>query len=200
MDVLTNYHVVNCSSLIRVTTRKGETFNANILYFDAPTDTAVIRLAAAKYQSASPKMAADISVGDTVYAVGAPKGLGWTITSGIISGIRGDKDMKLVQTNASISPGSSGGALFSDSGELIGMTSFDIKEAQNINFAVAVSQQFLSSLQRFREQEAGLTESLPKIFGLSGHDEPGDRVPVEMSDAANSEKALILRRTMVGFQ
>src|SRR5205823_4371856 len=87
-DILTNFHVINGSSLIRITTKKGDTFNANVLYFDAATDTAIIR-ASTQELSQPLRIAADISVGDTVYALGAPKGLGWTITSGIISGIRG---------------------------------------------------------------------------------------------------------------
>jgi hypothetical protein len=188
VDILTNYHVVNGSSLVRTTTRKGDTFNANVLYFDAPTDTALIRVAKSDYQSASVRTAREISVGDIVYALGAPKGLGWTITSGIISGIRSDRGVKLVQTNASISSGSSGGGLFSESGELIGMTSFYLREAQNLNFAVAVSEEFLSSLKRFREQEAGLTEYMPEDFWLIGHYEPGDHVPVDLSDVEDLDK------------
>src|SRR5262249_20604760 len=142
----------------------------------------------ALHKLASPRIATDISVGDTVYAVGAPKGLGWTITSGIISAIRGEQDPKLVQTNASISPGSSGGGLFNDSGELIGMTSFYLKEGQNLNFAVAVSEQFLSLLRRFREQEAGLTRSMPEDFWFIGHYEPGDHVPIDPSDTEDPAK------------
>jgi hypothetical protein len=177
VDILTNYHVINGSSLIRITTKKGETFNASILYFDAPTDTALIRVGTSRFQSANPRIARDISVGDVVYAVGAPKGLGWTITSGIISGIRGDQSVKLVQTNASISSGSSGGGLFNDLAELIGMTSFYLKEAQNLNFAVAVSEEFLSSVKRFREQEAPITaftQFMPEDFWFIGHYEPRD--------------------------
>ena len=174
VDILTNYHVINSSSLIRITTRKGEVFKAAIVYFDATTDTAVIRVDNSRYQGANPKMAGDISVGDTVYAVGAPKGLGWTITGGIVSGIRSERGIKMVQTNAAISPGSSGGGLFNDSGELTGMTSFDVKEGQNLNFAIAISAKFLSSLKSFREREAGFTDSLPEDFWFVGYYEPGD--------------------------
>ena len=161
--------------MIRITSRKGDVFNAGILYFDAPTDTALIRVDTSKYQGTRPRIAANISVGDAVYAVGAPKGLGWTITSGIISGLRNDRGVKLVQTNASISSGSSGGGLFNDAGELIGMTSFYLNEAQNLNFAVAVSEQFLSSLKGFREREAGLAGGyMAEDFWFIGHYEPGD--------------------------
>jgi hypothetical protein len=180
VDILTNYHVINSSSLIRITTKKGDTFNPAVLYFDAPTDVALLHVDRSDFQAATAQMAREVSVGDTVYAVGAPKGLGWTITSGIISGIRGDKGVKLIQTNASISPGSSGGALFNDSGELIGMTSFDIKEAQNLNFAVAVSHELLSSLRRFRDETEEKKPlplpfaNLPEDFWFIGHYEPGD--------------------------
>jgi hypothetical protein len=183
VDILTNYHVVNFSSLIRITTKAGESFNANVLYFDALTDAALIRVATSAYQPANLPIARDISVGDIVYAVGAPKGLGWTITSGIISGIRNDHGIKLVQTNASISSGSSGGGLFNDSGELVGMTSFYLKEAQNLNFAVAVSPDFLSAFKGFREQEAGVTEDVPDDFWFIGHYEPGDDLAKTSSPA-----------------
>jgi hypothetical protein len=210
VDILTNYHVINSSNLIRITTKKGEAYKANILRFDAPTDTALIRVGSVKessslgglvmnivsgltrdgslHQLGGPRLATDISVGDTVYAVGAPKGLGWTITSGIISAIRGDQEPKLVQTNASISAGSSGGGLFNDSGELIGMTSFDVKDAQNLNFAIAISETFLSSLKAFREKDAGLTDSMPEDFWFIGHYEPGDHVPVGLSDVEDLDK------------
>jgi S1-C subfamily serine protease len=78
-----------------------------------------------------------LKVGERVYSVGAPSGLERTLGEGIISGLRSSKKDRFVQTTAPISPGSSGGGLFDSSGNLIGVTTFLVKEAQSINFAIA---------------------------------------------------------------
>ena len=82
-------------------------------------------------------LAADLKVGERVYTVGAPSGLERTLGEGIISGLRDSSEGQFIQTTALISPGSSGGGLFDRSGNLIGVTTFLLKEAQAINFAIA---------------------------------------------------------------
>lgn len=77
--------------------------------------------------------------GEKVYAVGNPRGLELTISDGIISGLRIIPNGPLVQTNAAISAGSSGGGLFDDQGRLIGITSFDLRDSQNLNFAISAN-------------------------------------------------------------
>lgn len=81
-----------------------------------------------------------LSVGEEVYAVGAPKGLELSLSRGIVSqlrGVFGKGQAPLVQTDAAISPGSSGGGLFNGSGELVGITTFKWK-GENLNFALPV--------------------------------------------------------------
>jgi peptidoglycan hydrolase-like protein with peptidoglycan-binding domain len=82
----------------------------------------------------------DLMVGEKVYTVGTPVGLEQTLGEGIISGLRKHKGLKLIQTSAPISSGSSGGGLFDVSGNLIGITTFLLKDAQNLNFAIAAEQ------------------------------------------------------------
>ncbi len=78
-------------------------------------------------------------VGERVYAIGSPRGLELTITEGLISGLRTSGDsFPYLQTSAPISAGSSGGALVSERGELLGITSFIVKHSQNLNFAAPV--------------------------------------------------------------
>ena len=79
----------------------------------------------------------DLKVGERVYSVGAPSGLERTLGEGIISGLRATSEGQFIQMTAPISPGSSGGGLFDSSGNLIGITTFLLKEAQAINFAIA---------------------------------------------------------------
>ncbi|MES2296942.1 MAG: trypsin-like peptidase domain-containing protein [Pseudomonadota bacterium] len=77
-----------------------------------------------------------VKVGQKAFALGAPKGLELTMSDGIISSLRAYEESHFVQTTASISPGSSGGGLFDDTGALIGVTTFHFVEGQNLNFAV----------------------------------------------------------------
>jgi len=77
-----------------------------------------------------------VAVGARVYAIGAPQGLDLTLSDGVVASLRSFEDTKLIQTNAAISPGSSGGGLFDASGRLIGITTFQSRNGQNLNFAV----------------------------------------------------------------
>lgn len=76
-----------------------------------------------------------LKTGERVFAVGSPLGLENSISEGIVSSIRKVDDVELIQTTAAISPGSSGGGLFNDHAELIGITTFQFR-GQNLNFAV----------------------------------------------------------------
>ena len=79
-------------------------------------------------------------VGANVFAIGSPRGMEMTISNGIVSGFReANGGMKLIQTTAPISPGSSGGGLFDEQGRLVGITSMVARNAQNLNFALPAS-------------------------------------------------------------
>lgn len=76
-----------------------------------------------------------IRIGARVYAIGAPRGMELTISEGIVSSLREHAGIRFIQTTAAISPGSSGGGLFDAQARLVGITSFLLKDAQNLNFA-----------------------------------------------------------------
>lgn len=84
----------------------------------------------------------DLKVGETVYSIGAPKGLEATLGQGLVSGLRSIKGIRYVQTSAPISAGSSGGGLFDSAGNLVGITTFHIRDADGLNFAIAVDDFF----------------------------------------------------------
>lgn len=91
---------------------------------------------------AEPRSFSSLKVGETVYAVGAPRGLELSLSSGIIAQLRGDPIFEpplLIQTTAPISPGSSGGGLFDERGRLVGLTSFQFRDSQSLNFAIAIN-------------------------------------------------------------
>jgi S1-C subfamily serine protease len=79
----------------------------------------------------------DLRVGERVYTIGSPRGFQRTLGEGIISGLRSLSDGNFVQTSAPISPGSSGGGLFDERGNLIGVTTLQAKDSQNLNFAIS---------------------------------------------------------------
>jgi S1-C subfamily serine protease len=78
----------------------------------------------------------DLATGEPVYAIGAPEGLELTFSEGVISALRETEGVHLIQTSAPTSPGSSGGGLFDAHGNLIGITTFQLKEGQSLNFAL----------------------------------------------------------------
>lgn len=77
-----------------------------------------------------------LTTGQRVYAVGSPEGLELTFSEGVISALRDNEGVRIIQTSAAISPGSSGGGLFDDRGRLVGITTFQSKEGQSLNFAL----------------------------------------------------------------
>lgn len=79
-----------------------------------------------------------LKVGQPVYAIGSPHGLELTLSGGLISSLRRTESEPIIQTDAAVSGGSSGGGLFDDHGRLIGITTFGIRGGQNLNFALPV--------------------------------------------------------------
>ena len=97
-----------------------------------------------------------VEIGEPVYAAGNPSGLEGTFSDGIISSIRGDGAYKIPQITAPISPGSSGGPVLNEKGEVIGVSVLTIRNGQNFNFAIPIN--YLKSLL----SEVQLTKALRK--------------------------------------
>jgi hypothetical protein len=82
----------------------------------------------------------DVKVGDEVLLIGAPLGFEETISTGIVSAVRvSERGVRVIQTTAAASPGSSGGPLLNGKGEVVGVISFGAVEGQNINFAIPIN-------------------------------------------------------------
>ena len=135
--VLTNCHVVMQASAVRVRSGSSE-YAATSDTSDTQLDLCQLRvpgLAAAPVRRGTVKQ---VRVGQTVFAIGTPHDLERTLSQGLVSALRETPDGTLIQTSASISPGSSGGGLFDTEGRLIGITTFQHKQGQNLNFALPV--------------------------------------------------------------
>ena len=125
--IATNYHVVQGAKKVEVTLHNGDKYNATIIGTDASNDIAVIKIDAKGLTTATIGDSSKVAVGDLAVAIGNPLGqLGGTATSGIISALDRTLTIEgttltLLQTDAAINGGNSGGGLFNGSGELIGI-------------------------------------------------------------------------------
>jgi S1-C subfamily serine protease len=134
---LTNCHIVKGRSKL-VLIQKKQKDAATVVASDPRTDRCIIQT---EHMQLRPIVGVrsyrDLAVGEKVYTIGNPSGLTSTLSEGIISGLRTQRGVRYAQTSAPISPGSSGGGLFDERGNLLGITSFKIEDAENLNFAIA---------------------------------------------------------------
>jgi len=148
--VVTSAHVVSEGYSVEV--KQGEKlWPAKVEKIDPVIDLCLLRVEGLT-AAVVPLRASDaVTVGERVYAIGAPEGLELTLSDGLISGFRHLAERKVIQTTAPISHGSSGGGLFGSDGMLIGITSFFLSDAENLNFAIPSESIEALALQRSSE-------------------------------------------------
>ena len=145
--IITNQHVVDGASSITVTLSDGTEYPATLVGSDSVNDIAVIKIDADGLTPAVMGDSDNLVVGQTVIAVGNPLGvLGGTVTDGIISALNRDvtvnnQKMSLIQTNAAISPGNSGGGLFDANGQLVGIVNAKSSgtNTEGLGFAIPIN-------------------------------------------------------------
>ncbi len=142
--ILTNNHVVEKASAIKVKLKDGKEYDAKIVGRDSKTDIAVIKIATKNGVTVAPIGDSDkLEVGEWVLAVGNPFGLEHTVTAGIVSAKgrvigQGPYD-DFIQTDASINPGNSGGPLFNLQGEVVGINTAIVSGGTGIGFAIPIN-------------------------------------------------------------
>jgi serine protease Do len=145
--ILTNNHVVDGATEVKVTLSDKHEYEAKIIGTDPKTDIAVLKIDASNLKPVTLGDSSKVEVGDTALAIGDPFGVGQTVTRGIISatgrGNLGIEDYEdFIQTDAPINPGNSGGALIDDRGELVGINTAILTHgegSEGIGFAVPVN-------------------------------------------------------------
>jgi serine protease Do len=139
--IVTNTHVVEEATEIKVTLASKEEYDATLIGLDPKTDIALLKIESDTPLPTVPFGDSDqLAVGDWVLAIGNPFGLGHTVTAGIVSAkgriIGAGPYDDFIQTDASINPGNSGGPLFNMKGEVIGINTAIVASGQGIGFAI----------------------------------------------------------------
>ncbi|MAC60140.1 MAG: 2-alkenal reductase [Novosphingobium sp.] len=149
--IVTNYHVIEGASEAQIQMSDGRQFNAQLVGVSPQHDLAVLKIGGAGF-SAPTRVpigtSSDLQVGQNVFAIGNPFGLDWTLTKGIVSALdrslpneNGPDIRHLIQTDAAVNPGNSGGPLLDSAGRLIGINTAIYSPSgasAGISFAVPV--------------------------------------------------------------
>jgi tetratricopeptide (TPR) repeat protein len=143
--VVTNYHVIRAAVGVNVEFHDGSVAHVReVLSEDPALDLAILRVELVKPREPLAQTVLNIqnsdqpSIGTRLYAIGSPKGMKNTLSDGLLSGYRSEgSQVTWVQITNPISPGSSGGPVFTDTGAFVGVTTASLLDAQNLNFAIS---------------------------------------------------------------
>jgi len=195
--IATNSHVVNGAKEIAVQTYDGKKYDATLIGESEIDDLAVIKINATGLEAAKFGKSSDALVGDSVVVIGHPAGLefGWTSTYGRLSAINRDvkirdndgtmtKKMTLIQTDANVNSGNSGGPMFNDHGEVIGIITLKLTgNYEGLGFAIPIDSA-MPLLTALKEKgtvdgvQSGVSSARPQL-GITGRIVEQDKYYVE---------------------
>ena len=179
--IITNYHVVKGADKIKVTTYDEKEYDAGLIGYDDTNDIAVLKIDATGLTPVTIGDSDQLSVGDGVVAIGNPLGeLTFSLTSGSVSALDRqvkiqNNSMNLIQTDCAINSGNSGGALFNENGEVIGITNakssggYTTASVDNIGFAIPIN-----SVNGIIDSIIEKGYIMKPYIGITGSDASGD--------------------------
>ena len=192
--VLTNAHVVAGAAKLRAAFTDGEVRDATLVGEDADTDTAVLRLSGNGLPHAELGRSATLRVGQLVVAIGNPLGFQCTVTAGIVSALgrtlrtrSGRMIDSVIQTDAPLNPGNSGGPLVSGAGRVVGINTATIAPAQGICFAIGIDTAVWVATRLMRDGRVRRSR-----LGLSGQTVPIDTRVRRFHHLAQTSGVLVL--------
>src|SRR5882724_9676056 len=192
--ILTNSHVVHRAKKIEVTVSDGHKHEAELIGDDPDTDLAVIRINAPNLVPAHLGEAQKIRVGQLVVAIGNPYGFQYTVTAGVVSALgrslraqSGRLMDDVIQTDAALNPGNSGGPLVNSRGEVIGVNTAMILPAQGICFATSIDTAKFVASRLIRDGRVSRS-----YIGLAGQNVPLPRRLVRYYDLPVESGILVI--------
>lgn len=173
--IITNQHVIDGATRITVATKDGNTYEATLVGANETADIAVVKINATGLTPAVLGDSDQLSAGDTAIVIGNPLGtLGGTVTYGIISAtdrelVVNGSSKDLIQTDASISPGNSGGGLFNGNGELVGIVEAksSYSEAEGLGFAIPINHAITIAQNLIENEGASVEQAKLGITALT---------------------------------
>jgi len=211
--ILTNSHVVRGAAKIDVAFTDGRHGGADLVGDDPGTDLAVVRVSHSDLPVARLGDSRDLRVGQLVVAIGNPLGFQWTVTAGVVSALgrslrsqSGRLIDGVIQTDAALNPGNSGGPLVSSRGEVIGINTAIILGAQGLCFAIPSSTVLYVAPRLIRDGRirrgwlgvAGQTVAIPKhavnVFGLRGD---GGVIVISVEPGSPADRAGVRDRDVI---
>ena len=195
--VLTNAHVVDGVPQLKVTLPDGRSRDASLIGADVDTDLAVLKISAPELHVLELGDSRRLRAGQIVVAIGNPFGFQHTVTAGVVSATgrslrarTGRLMTGLVQTDAALNPGNSGGPLVNTRGEVVGINTAVIVPAQGISFAVSAETARLVVPQLLREGRVKRS-----YLGIAAQDVPLPRLLVRHYHLANTSGVLVTEVT-----
>jgi S1-C subfamily serine protease len=172
-QVVTNFHVVEAQEQLYVKFADGDiALVKSVAQGDKNIDLAILEVPTGSRPPLPMGDELALHEGDSVLALGAPRGLELTLTNGIVSSFRRDENSFLIQTTAAIAPGSSGGPLLDSRGRVVGITAFRLSDSPGLYFSVAVSE--LKRLLKTASTRAlGITSNTDELEALRREIESG---------------------------
>src|ERR1039457_4433569 len=139
--IVTNLHVIRDMKTASVQLANGETFDSiSVLATDERRDLAIVQIPGIDLPTLGLGNSDFLTVGEPLVIVGSPRGLEGTVTAGILSSVRDSGEgFNVLQTDAAVNPGNSGGPLVNNKGQAIGVVSFKLRSAEGLNFAVPIN-------------------------------------------------------------
>jgi len=183
--IATNYHVIEGAETVRVTLSAGQVKDARIVGYAQADDIAVLKISGDNYPALSIGDSDALRVGDILVAVGHPGGVEapWTTTHGIVSALNRVItvntdieifDVTMIQTDAALNPGNSGGPICNLNGEVVGIVSRKLTDTEGISLALPIngSMELINAIIRDGHAEnvvSSISRSRP-VMGISGYD------------------------------